>query len=196
MFILSSPSGAGKSSLTRALVLDDLDTKLAISSTTRKPRPGEEEGKDYFFIENSVFDQMVADGKFLEHATVFDHRYGTLKSEVEPYLSKGIDVIFDVDWQGARSLRNIPMVDVVSIYILPPSVAELKNRLLRRRQDSIDVIERRMERAIAEISHYNEYDYIVINDVFESAVRQVRSILEAERLKLHRLDLIQNILQH
>jgi guanylate kinase len=189
MLVLSSPSGAGKSSLARALIKSDQNTKLSVSVTTRAPRAAEVDGVDYHFIDNDKFENLRLAGSFLESADVFGRCYGTLKSEVEPYIKKAIDVVFDVDWQGARALRKNSIADVISIYILPPSLSELKDRLVKRMQDENEVIERRMDNAINEISHYDEYDYVVINDQFEDALHSIKSILEAERLRLCRLDL-------
>lgn len=188
MLILSSPSGAGKSSLARALVEKDLFTKLSVSTTTRRKRPGEVEAKDYYFVSDEKFNQLIKDRAFIEHAGVFGNRYGTLVSEVIPYLAKGIDVVFDVDWQGARALRSQQINNTLCIYILPPSTEELRIRLLKRMQDDIDTIDKRMQHAMDEMSHQDEYDYIVINDHFEDALSEIKSILQAERMKLRSID--------
>jgi guanylate kinase len=195
MLILSSPSGAGKSSLAKALVQLDRNTKLSVSATTRPMRPGEMDGQDYHFIPREKFDGLIKQDSFLEYATVFDHHYGTLTSEVEKYIALGRDVVFDVDWQGAASLRKKKPENVVSIYILPPSLSELKTRLATRRQDDDETIAARMSQAEEEISHYPEYDYIVINDKFDEALLQVQSILSAERSKRTRLDLLSGVIQ-
>jgi guanylate kinase len=188
MLILSSPSGAGKSSLARALVAQDQNTHLSISATTRPPRPGEIDGKDYHFLTKENFETLVTGEDFLEHATVFQNHYGTLSKEVELYLDKGIDVIFDIDWQGATSLRKKKQKHVISIYILPPSMKVLKERLTKRCQDNTDTIVLRMKHADEEISHYHEYDYIVINDDFTKALMEIQSILNAERSNRLRMD--------
>ena len=195
MLILSSPSGAGKSSIARALLLKDYNTKLSVSATTRQQRPGEVDGEDYHFFSKKEFDELVAQKAFIEHATVFGNQYGTLISEVDPYLVSGVDVIFDVDWQGAKTLRKFKQTDVVSVYILPPSLDELKHRLSKRRQDSEEIISRRMQEATDEISHYSEYDYVVINDDFDKALASVRSILQSERSRVSRLDLLKDVIE-
>ncbi len=186
MLVLSSPSGAGKSTISRELLKAADDLVMSISATTRPPRPGEENGKDYFFIDKEEFDGMVADGEFLEHAEVFDNFYGTPKKPVEAALARGQDVLFDVDWQGERQLKQNAADDIVSIFILPPSQAELERRLHTRDQDSEEVVRRRMAKAFAEISHWKDYDYIVINEVVEDSVAKVQAILAAERLKQSR----------
>jgi guanylate kinase len=190
MLILSSPSGAGKSTIARTLVSENDNTRLSISATTRLPRPGEVDGEDYHFFSMEKFDSLISQNAFIEHATVFGNRYGTLVSEVEPYLARGKNVIFDVDWQGAQKLRNSTTANVISIYIMPPSLGALKKRLSERRQDSEDVISRRMQEAMDEISHYNEYDYVVVNDLLPDSIASVKAILRAECLKLSRLDLL------
>ncbi len=192
MLILSSPSGAGKSSLARALVAQDQNTHLSISATTRTPRPGEIDGKDYHFFDHNKFEQLIKENAFLEHAIVFNNHYGTLSSEVEAFLNQAIDIVFDIDWQGAQALRAKRPEHVVSIYILPPSLKSLKERLTRRCQDEDDIIATRMAKADEEISHYGEYDYIVINDDFAEALNQVQAILSAERVKKSRMNLIEH----
>lgn len=196
MLILSSPSGAGKSSLARSLVQSDRNTKLSVSATTRPIRPGEVDGQDYHFIVREKFDLLVSQNAFFEHATVFSNSYGTLVSEVEKYINLGRDVVFDVDWQGAQSLRASKPNNVVSVYILPPSLLELKTRLSTRRQDDDETIAMRMSEAQKEISHYPEYDYIIINDEFDEALYKVQSILSAERSKRSRLDLIEKAVRN
>lgn len=188
MLILSSPSGAGKSSLARALVQKDKNTHLSISATTRAMRPGEIDGKDYHFLSKEAFSELIAQDAFLEQANVFENHYGTLVREVEFYLDQAVDVIFDIDWQGAQTLRAKKPSHVVSIYILPPSMQALKERLTKRCQDNAETIKMRMSHASEEISHYNEYDYIVINDDFDKALMEVQSILTAERGNRVRLD--------
>jgi len=183
LFIVSAPSGAGKSSLEKALLQRVDGIERSISHTTRPPRPGERDGVDYHFVSREDFERMVARGEFLEYATVFDNMYGSLRSLVEEKLRAGIDVIMDMDWQGARQVREA-MPDVVTIFILPPSLEELRRRLEGRGQDSEEVIQRRMRKARDEIAHYVEYDYLVVNDDFDTAARQLEHIVRASRLRL------------
>ena len=183
MLVLSSPSGAGKTTLSRKLIERDNDVVMSVSATTRRPRPGEREGQDYFFVDDEKFDRMVADGALLEHATVFDHRYGTPEAPVHKALSKGRDVLFDIDWQGTQQLKQTAREDVASVFILPPSLPELERRLRARAQDLEDVVLRRMAKASDEVSHWAEYDYIVINDEIERSLAAVCTILAAERMK-------------
>jgi guanylate kinase len=183
MLVLSSPSGAGKTTLSRKLLAVDSDITMSVSVTTRQPRSGEEEGKDYFFVSSSMFGQMVSGDAFLEHANVFDHRYGTPKEPVMRALAKGQDVLFDIDWQGTQQLRQQAGDDLVSIFVLPPSHSELERRLRARAQDSDAVVAARMARASNEISHWAEYDYVVINDDVDAALEKIRTILAAERMK-------------
>lgn len=183
MFVLSSPSGAGKTSLSRALLESDPHLVLSISSTTRERRPGEEHGRDYFFHSERQFLDMVADGQFLEHARVFGQHYGTPSAFVESNLQKGLDVVFDIDWQGTKQLREKKAEDLVSIFILPPSMLELESRLRRRAQDSDETVLRRMAKAATEISHWGEYDYVIINRDFDHSLELLRAILNAERCK-------------
>ncbi len=196
MVILSSPSGAGKSSLSKALIKNDPNTHLSISATTRSIRPGEIHGKDYHFLDQNDFHSKISNNDFLEYAYVFGNYYGTLSFEVESYLAKSIDVIFDIEWQGARILREKKPNDVISIYILPPSLEVLEERLNMRNQDSALTIERRMHKARDEISHYNEYDYIVINDNFDRALSEIQNIISAERLRRTRLSGIDNFVDN
>ena len=186
MLVLSSPSGAGKSTISRALLEKHPDLTMSVSATTRPMRPGEVEGKDYYFIDNAKFEDMVADGDFLEHAQVFDNYYGTPRPPVVKALEQGKDVLFDVDWQGTQQLRQNARDDLVSIFILPPSVEELERRLYTRGQDPEDVVKKRMAKATSEMSHWAEYDYIIINEAIEHSVREAEAILSAERLKLMR----------
>src|ERR1700679_129896 len=183
MLVLSSPSGAGKTSLSRRLVDIDGAVTMSVSATTRAPRVGEQEGKDYFFVSPSMFTQMVEGGAFLEHAPVFGHHYGTPKEPVMLALAKGRDVLFDIDWQGTQQLRQQAGDDLVSIFVLPPSHAELERRLRARAQDAEDVVQARMAKANNEISHWAEYDYVVINDDLESTLAKIRTILDAERMR-------------
>ena len=186
MFVLSSPSGAGKTTLSRMLTEAIPGLRMSVSTTTRAKRPGEVEGRDYHFVDKTRFEEMVKRGELLEWATVFDNRYGTPKAPVEAALSAGQDVLFDIDWQGTQQLREKARADVVSVFILPPSAADLEKRLRSRAQDSADVIRQRMSRASHEMSHWAEYDYIVINHDVEAAFVEVQSILKAERLKRER----------
>jgi guanylate kinase len=186
MFVLSSPSGAGKTTLSR-LLLDRVEgLSLSVSATTRPMRPGEIDGRDYRFVDKATFATMVKRDELLEWATVFDNRYGTPRAPVEVALSSGRDVLFDIDWQGTQQLREKARADVVSVFILPPSVADLEKRLHTRAQDSDDVIRGRMDRAAHELSHWAEYDYIVINQNVDEAFAEVQSILKAEQLKRER----------
>lgn len=186
MFVLSSPSGAGKTTLSRLLIERVRGLTLSVSATTRPMRPGEVDGRDYRFVDNEAFEQMVQRGELLEWARVFDNRYGTPRIPVEEALSSGRDVLFDIDWQGTQQLREKARADVVSVFILPPSAADLESRLHTRAQDSNDVIRGRMDRAAHELSHWAEYDYIVINQSVDEAFAEVHSILKAERLKRER----------
>ncbi|MES2028365.1 MAG: guanylate kinase [Pseudomonadota bacterium] len=186
MFVLSSPSGAGKTTLTRLLIDRMPGLQLSVSATTRPMRPGEVDGKDYMFVDKPRFEKMAKGNELLEWATVFDNRYGTPRAPVEAALSAGNDVLFDIDWQGTQQLREKARADVVSVFILPPSAADLEKRLHTRAQDSDDVIRGRMSRASHEMSHWAEYDYIVINHNVEEAYSEVQSILKAERLKRER----------
>ncbi len=186
LFVVSSPSGAGKSTISRMLIEADGQIELSVSATTRPIRPGEVDGRDYRFVDTPTFKQMVADDEFLEWAHVFDHRYGTPRAPVEAMLHQGRDVLFDIDWQGAQQLYQQAAGDVVRVFILPPSMAELERRLRGRGTDSADVIDRRMERAVAEIGHWDGYDYVLVNDDVERCFAQVRLILRAERLRRHR----------
>jgi guanylate kinase len=183
MFVLSSPSGAGKTTLSRMLMSQVPDLQMSVSATTRARRPGEEEGRDYWFVDKAKFAAMVERGELLEWATVFDNRYGTPRAPVEAALSAGRDVLFDIDWQGTQQLREKAGSDVVSVFILPPSAADLEKRLHTRAQDSDEVIRGRMDRASHELSHWAEYDYIVVNRNVDEAFAEVQSILKAERLK-------------
>jgi guanylate kinase len=183
MLVLSSPSGAGKTTLSRALLAGDDDLALSVSMTTRPMRAGEREGVDYFFVSTGRFDAAVRNGEFLEHAIVFDYRYGTPSAPVMDALASGRDVLFDIDWQGTQQLKEKAREDLVSIFVLPPSHAELERRLKARAQDSDDVVSRRMAKAADEISHWAEYDYVIVNDELDSALANVIAILGAERLK-------------
>jgi guanylate kinase len=184
LYILSAPSGAGKSSLLRALLAAVGDSAtVSVSHTTRAPRPGEVDGRDYHFVDVAAFQAMIGEGAFLEHARVFDNHYGTSRAAVAQQLADGRDVILEIDWQGARLIREL-MPESTGIFILPPSRETLRERLQGRGQDEDTVIERRMRDAISEMSHYNEYDYLVINDVFDRALEDLVAILRSRRLGL------------
>ena len=183
MFVLSSPSGAGKTTLSRLLIDRVPGLSMSVSATTRPMRPKEVEGRDYLFVNKERFEQMVKHNELLEWATVFDNRYGTPRAPVEAALSAGRDVLFDIDWQGTQQLKQQARDDVVSVFVLPPSHDELERRLRARAQDEEDVVQRRMAKAADEISHWAEYDYIIINDDVGAAQMQLETILAAERLK-------------
>ena len=183
MFILSSPSGAGKTTLSRMLLAKDPEIKLSVSATTRPPRPGEVDGVHYHFVSGKEFDQMVEEDDFYEWAHVFGYRYGTPKGKIRAALKEGQDFLFDIDWQGTQQLYQKDQQDVVRVFILPPSIEELYRRLQGRATDSTEVIAARMERAQAEISHWDGYDYVIINDDIDVCFDKVRVILEAERMK-------------
>lgn len=187
MVVLSSPSGAGKSTISRALMERDDNLAMSVSATTRPMRPGEVEAKDYFFVDKPAFNAMVAEGKMLEHAQVFENFYGTPKEPVEAALTQGRDVMFDVDWQGTQQLTENAPKDLVRIFILPPNMEELERRLYSRAQDTEEVVKKRMAQAASEMSHYLEYDYIVVNVDIEVSVGKVEAILAAERQKRERL---------
>lgn len=186
MLVLSSPSGAGKTSISRELLRRDRNLVMSVSATTRPMRPGEEEGRDYYFVGPDVFDRMVESGEFLEHATVFNHRYGTPRAPVEEALSGGRDVLFDIDWQGTQQIGETARADLVSVFILPPSTRELERRLTTRAQDPPAIVAQRMAKASDEMSHYFEYDYIVINRDLARSVAEVQAIMTAERLRRSR----------
>ena len=186
LFVLSSPSGAGKTTIARRLLELEPGTRMSVSATTRPKRPDELDGRDYLFVSQAKFDQMAAQGGFLEHAEVFGHSYGTPREQVEEMLADGFDVIFDIDWQGAQQLAQAVPQDVVRVFVLPPSLSELESRLMRRAQDSAEVVAARMAKAVDELSHYGEYDHIVINRALDDSVAAARAILNAERTRRER----------
>lgn len=183
LFILSAPSGAGKSSLYKALLQADEKVRISVSHTTRAPRAGEEHGREYFFVDVDSFLDMIAEDAFFEHAQVFDNYYGTSKQAIFDMLDQGLDVILEIDWQGARQVREL-YPDAIGIFILPPSLAVLEERLQGRGTDSQDVITHRMSKAISEISHYDEYEFVVINDDFDTALTQLKAIFVSQRTRM------------
>ena len=187
MLVLSSPSGAGKTTLSRMLLESDSGIALSVSATTRAMRRDEVEGKDYFFVTPEEFESWAKRDAFLEHAVVFDHRYGTPKGPVEDALVSGCDVLFDIDWQGTQQMKEKAREDLVSIFVLPPSHAELERRLKERAQDSDEIVAKRMAKAADEISHWPEYDYVIVNRDVDRALAQIKAILDAERARRTRL---------
>ena len=186
MFVLSSPSGAGKSTIAGKLLKSNPELQVSVSYTTRPIRPGEVDGVHYHFVDLETFREMVANHEFLEWAHVFDHRYGTPKAQVWNILEQGKDILFDIDWQGAQQLHQLAGGDVVRVFILPPSMPILRDRLINRRTDSMEVIDARMARAANEVSHWDGYDYVLVNDDVEQCFDCVKTILGAERLKRSR----------
>ena len=183
MLVISSPSGAGKTSLSRQLVMNHAELSVSVSSTTRPPRPGEMEGREYNFVDWASFDRMIFDKLFLEWAEVHENRYGTPRAPVELALAEGRDVLFDVDWQGARNISATGGADVVSVFILPPTIAELRRRLYARAEDDAAVIERRLARAKGEIARWTDYDYVIVNEDFDRAYSDLTHIYHAERTR-------------
>ena len=194
--VLSSPSGAGKTSLSRKLLERNKKLFLSVSCTTRPPRPGEINESDYFFIEESKFNEMQRNNEFLESAKVFDHYYGTPKKPIMYALDSGMDILFDIDWQGTQQLMNSLQDDLIKVFVLPPSAKELERRLLQRNQDSDEIVKGRMSKASNEISHYAEYDYIIINENFEESLSKIESIIIAEGLKRSRQIKIQDTIDN
>ena len=195
MIVLSSPSGAGKTSLSRKLLEKNKNLFLSISFTTRPPRPLEVNESDYFFVNDEKFIDMLNKDEFLEHAKVFDFYYGTPKKPVMNALKSGKDILFDIDWQGTQQLMNSVQDDLVKIFVLPPSAKELEKRLLKRNQDTDETVKNRMSKASDEISHYAEYDYIIINEDFDESLEKINSILIAEGLKRTRQNKIQDVIK-
>ena len=200
LYVISAPSGAGKTSLVSQLVSASPEISVCISHTTRMKRPGELDGVNYYFVDQSEFDRMVAADEFLEHAHVFDHSYGTSNAAVESLLKTGVDVVLEIDWQGAQQIRE-HRPDCLSIFILPPSHDELEQRLKRRGEDDDSIVERRMRDAVAEMSHYKDFDFIVVNDDFHTALVDIQSIVRAKRLRsdvqqLEIADLLKDLLEH
>ena len=194
--VLSSPSGAGKTSLSRKLLERSKKLFLSVSCTTRPPRPGEINESDYFFIEESKFNEMQKNNEFLESAKVFNHYYGTPKKPIMDALDSGMDILFDIDWQGTQELMNSLQDDLIKVFVLPPSAKELERRLLQRNQDSDEIVKGRMSKASNEISHYAEYDYIIINENFEESLSKIESIIIAEGLKRSRQIKIQDTIDN
>lgn len=188
MLVLSSPSGAGKTTISRAMLEREPNLTMSVSATTRPMRPSEIEGKDYHFVDEEKFKVMIEDGELLEHANVFGNFYGTPKNPVEEALARGQDILFDIDWQGTQQLaaNDSTRDDLVSVFILPPNTAELENRLRTRAQDPEEVVQQRMAKAADEMSHYREYGYVIVNQEIDESVDQVQSILTTERLRIER----------
>lgn len=181
MFVLSSPSGVGKTTLTKKLVKNNTNFKISISHTTREPRPNEINGKDYYFVKKEEFDLLVKNNDFFEHAKIFDNYYGTGKDPVIKNLSQGKDVLFDIDWQGTQQLKKIKSFPLVTFFILPPNIDALRNRLLNRHEGQIQLIERRMKKFNEEISHWDEYNYVVVNDDLEKCYNKILEIITSEK---------------
>lgn len=193
-YIVSAPSGAGKTSLVKAVLRRDPNLALAVSYTTRPPRPGEIDGVHYHFVDSAEFDRLIAEGEFLENAEVFGNRYGTAEGALKAQLAEGRDVLLEIDWQGARQVRE-RFPQAISIFVLPPSLAELEARLRGRGKDSDAVIAGRMAAARAEMSHYHEYDYLIVNDVFMDAIVELACVIDAERKRLKRADRLEGLLE-
>ncbi|WP_265530578.1 guanylate kinase [Sphingomicrobium marinum] len=195
LIVLSSPSGAGKTTISRKLMEADPTIGMSISATTRPPRPGEEDGVDYHFVTEQAFEHLVDEGELAEWAYVFDHRYGSPKEPIKDALKAGRDILFDIDWQGTQQLETAFGNDLVSIFILPPDMAELERRLRARATDSEEVIQGRMRRAAGEIVHWNEYDYVLVNDNVEACLDEVKAIIVAERLRKHRQPYVSDLVR-
>ena len=194
MFVLSSPSGAGKTTLTKKLAENNSNFKISISHTTRKPRPNEINGKDYYFVDQKEFEELIKKSSFFEYANIFDNRYGTLKKPVLEFLSKGRDVLFDIDWQGTQQLKKNKNLPLVTFFILPPNIEVLKKRLLNRHNHQEELIEKRMKKFNEEVSHWNEYNYVVVNDNLEKCYDTIINIINSEKQGItpkQNLDLIE-----
>ena len=196
MLVLSSPSGAGKTSICNRLLQQETELKLSVSATTRQRRPGEVEGKDYLFLSTIDFETRINRSEFLEYAKVFGHYYGTPSKPVESSLNSGVDILFDIDWQGTQQMKAKAGQDLVSVFILPPSIKELEKRLFNRAQDTSDVVAQRMSKSAGEMTHYPEYDYIIINYDLDKSVQQVQSILNAERSRRERQNGLAQFVKH
>jgi guanylate kinase len=186
MFVLSSPSGVGKTTLTKKIKENNSGFKISISHTTRKPRPNEVNGKDYYFVSKQEFNSLIKNNKFFEHATIFENNYGTLKKPVLEMISSGTSVLFDIDWQGTQQLKKIKSLSLVTIFILPPDIKTLKKRLLNRHNDQEKLIEKRMKKFNEEISHWDEYDHVVINDDLNVCYEKILNIIEIEKKGIHK----------
>jgi guanylate kinase len=186
MLVLSSPSGVGKTTIAKDVLALEAELELSISATTRPKRASETEEKDYYFVDEGTFSQMVKKKQFLEHAHVYGYHYGTPKASIQSLLAQGIDVLFDIDWQGTQQLKQVSMSDLVSVFLLPPTMETLEERLRNRKEDSEENIQKRMDKAADEISHWAEYDYVIINHTLQESIQAVRSILQAERLRRRR----------
>ena len=181
MFILSSPSGVGKTTLTKKIAKDNTNFKISISHTTRKARPNEVDGKDYYFVDDKEFNTLISNNSFFEHAKIFNHHYGTLKEPVLNFLKKGNDVLFDIDWQGTQQLKKEKNISLVTIFILPPNIKALKDRLLNRHEGQEEIIIKRMNKFGEEISHWNEYNYVVINDDLDLCYNKILEVIASEK---------------
>jgi len=181
MFVLSSPSGAGKTTLTKKLAANNNNLSISISHTTRKPRPNEVNGKDYFFVSNSKFEKLIVEKKFFEHANIFENNYGTLKQPVEDLIKSGKDVLFDIDWQGTQQLKKDKSLSLITFFIIPPNIKVLKERLLNRHQGQEKLIEKRMKKFSEEMSHWNEYNYVIVNDDLEICYNKILNIILSEK---------------
>lgn len=186
MFVLSSPSGVGKTTIAHKILNLETNIELSISVTTRPQRPSETEGEDYYFIDQQHFQHLIEGNQLLEYAHVYGHLYGTPKASIEEHLSQGMDILFDIDWQGTQQLKQVATSDLVSIFLLPPTFKALEERLRKRATDDAEIVQMRMAKAADELSHWAEYDYVIVNNDLEETVQAVRSILQAERLKRRR----------